>query len=54
MMSIFESLTPGTIMLYCGLAGIALTIVTAIPVSITLAISNKRIKKRLNQEYGES
>lgn len=46
-------LTTGTILFYGGLAGAALTILAALIASVVLARGNKRIKRKLNQEYGE-
>lgn len=46
-------LSTGTIMFYGGLAGAAATIIAAIIAVIVLARGNKRIKRKLNQEYGD-
>jgi len=45
--------TTGTIMFYGGLAGAAATLIAAIVAAIVLAQGNKRIKRKLNSEYGE-
>ena len=45
--------TLGTMLFYGGLAGMAVTIVAAVIAVIILASGNKRIKSKLNQEYGE-
>ena len=45
--------TTGAMMFYGGLAGAAATLVAAIAAAIILARGSKRIKRKLNQEYGE-
>ena len=45
--------TPGSMMFYGGIAGAAATIVAAVIAAIILASGSKRIKNKLNQEYGE-
>ena len=45
--------TTGAMMFYGGLAGVAATLVAAIAAAIALARGSKRIKRKLNQEYGE-
>ena len=45
--------TLGTMLFYGGLAGAALTIVASVIAAILLASGSKRIKNKLNQEYGE-
>jgi hypothetical protein len=38
---------------YGGLIGAAATVVATVAVAIALARGNKRIKRKLNQEYGD-
>ena len=45
--------TLGTMLFYGGLAGAAATILAAIIAAIALASGNKRIKSKLNREYGD-
>ena len=45
--------TLGTMLFYGGLAGAAATVVAAVIAAIILASGSKRIKNKLNQEYGE-
>jgi len=45
--------TTGAMMFYGGLAGAAATAVAAVIAAIVLARGNKRIKNKLNLEYGE-
>jgi len=45
--------TTGNIMFYGGLAGAAVTLLAAIIAAISLARGNKRIKRKLDQEYGD-
>lgn len=40
-------------MFYGGLAGAAVTLLAAIIAAISLARGNKRIKRKLDQEYGD-
>ena len=46
-------LTTGMMMFYGGLAGVAATFVAAIIAAILLGRGNKKIKHKLNQEYGD-
>ena len=45
--------TAGTVMFYGGLAGIAATLAAALITALILAGGNKRIKRSLNEEYGD-
>jgi len=40
-------------MFYGGLAGAAATLIAAVIAAIALSRGNKRIKRKLNQEYGD-
>jgi H+/gluconate symporter-like permease len=46
-------LSTGTMLFYGGLAGTAATILAALIAAVLLARGNKKIKRKLNQEYGE-
>jgi len=46
-------LSTGTMLFYAGLAGLAATFVSAVVAAIVLARGNKKIKRKLDQEYGE-
>ncbi|MCD7804364.1 MAG: hypothetical protein LUH03_04320 [Oscillospiraceae bacterium] len=48
------SFTPGQLLFYGGLLGIAVTAIITIIVIIVLAGSRKRLRKKLNEEYGVS
>jgi len=45
--------TTGTMLFYGGLAGLAATFVAALAAALVLARGNKRIKRKLDQDYGE-
>jgi tetrahydromethanopterin S-methyltransferase subunit E len=45
--------TLGTITFYGGIAGIVVSIIAALIVIIALGSANKKITKKLNDEYGE-
>ena len=45
--------TTGTMLFYGGLAGLAATFAAAVVAAIVLARGNKRIKRKLDQEYGD-
>jgi len=45
-------MTTGQMLFYGGLAGIAVVIVVSIIVIIVLAGSRKRLRRKLNEEYG--
>ena len=44
--------TPGELYFYGGIAGMAIVAVAAIIVAIILAGSRKRLRRKLNEEYG--
>ncbi len=48
------SFTPGELLFYGGLLGIAITAIATIIVIVVLAGSRKRLRKKLNDEYGVS
>jgi tetrahydromethanopterin S-methyltransferase subunit E len=45
--------TLGTITFYGGIAGIAVAIIATVIVLIALGSANRKITKKLNEEYGE-
>ncbi|MCD7785515.1 MAG: hypothetical protein LUH18_08090 [Oscillospiraceae bacterium] len=48
------SFTPGQLLFYGGLLGIAVTLVATIIVIVVLSGSRKRLRRKLNEEYGIS
>ena len=44
--------TPGEIFFYVGIAGMALVAIIAIIVIVVLAGSRKRLRSKMNEEYG--
>ncbi len=44
--------TPGEILFYGGIAGMAVTAVITIIVVIVMGTSRKRLRRRMNEEYG--
>lgn len=46
-------LTPGEMLFYGGIAGMAITLVVAIIVIIVMSGSRRRLRKKLKEEYGE-
>lgn len=44
--------TPGEMLFYGGIAGMVLTAIIAIIVLIVMSGSRKRLRRRLNEEYG--
>jgi len=42
----------GTMLFYSGLAGLGVTFVAAVLAAIVLVRGNKKIKRKLDQEYG--
>ena len=46
-------LTPGEMLFYGGIAGMAITLVVAIIVIIVMSDSRRRLRKKLKEEYGE-
>lgn len=46
------SFTPGEMLFYGGIAGMVLVGIVAIIVVAVLAGSRKRLRKKLNEEYG--
>ncbi len=47
------ALTPGEMLFYGGLAGMAITLVVALIVIIVMSGSRRRLRKKLKEEYGE-
>lgn len=47
------SFTPGEILFYGGIAGMAVVAVAAIVITAVLGGSRKRLRRRMNEEYGE-
>ena len=45
--------TPGEMLFYGGITGAAIVLVVAIIVIAVLAGSRKRLRRKLNEEYGE-
>ncbi|MCL2661987.1 MAG: hypothetical protein FWE83_01475 [Oscillospiraceae bacterium] len=48
------SFTPGELLFYGGIAGMVLVIIVSIIVFIVLAGSRKRLRRKLDDEYGEN
>lgn len=46
------SLTPGEMLFYGGLAGIVITGVVSLIVIVVLGGSRKRLRRKMNEEYG--
>lgn len=46
------NLTPGEMLFYGGIAGMAVVTVVAIVVILIMAGSRKRLRRKLNEEYG--
>jgi len=44
--------TPGELLFYGGIAGMAIVVITSIVVIIILSGSRKRLRRKLNDEYG--
>ena len=44
--------TPGELLFYGGIAGMAIVVIVAIVVIIILSGSRKRLRHKLNDEYG--
>jgi hypothetical protein len=44
--------TPGEMLFYGGIAGMAIVAVVAIVVILIMAGSRKRLRRKLNEEYG--
>ena len=44
--------TPGEMLFYGGIAGMAIVFVVAVVVVIVMAGSRKRLRRKLNEEYG--
>jgi ABC-type lipoprotein release transport system permease subunit len=47
-------LTPGEMLFYGGIAGMAVVVVVAIIVIVVLSGSRKRLRQKMNEEYGKS
>lgn len=45
-------LTPGEMLFYGGIAGMAIVLIIAIVVIIALSGSRKRLRCKMNEEYG--
>jgi Na+-transporting methylmalonyl-CoA/oxaloacetate decarboxylase gamma subunit len=48
------NLTPGEMLFYGGIAGMAIVLITAIIVIAVLSGSRKRLRRKLNEEYGNN
>jgi hypothetical protein len=46
------SLTPGEILFYGGMIGMAVVAAAAIIVTVVLSGSRKRLRRKFNEEYG--
>ena len=46
------SFSPGEMLFYGGLAGTALVVIVSIVTVIILAGSKKRLRRKINEEYG--
>jgi hypothetical protein len=46
--------TPGEMLFYGGIAGMAITLIAAAIVITVLSGSRRRLRKKLNEEYGEN
>lgn len=46
------SFSPGEMLFYIGIAGMAIVAVIAVVVIVVLAGSRKRLRRKLNEEYG--
>ena len=46
------SFTPGEMLFYGGIAGMAIVLVVSVVVIIILAGSRKRLRRKLSDEYG--
>lgn len=46
------SLTPGEMLFYGGIAGMAVVVIVAVIVIIVLASSRSRLRRKLDEEYG--
>jgi type II secretory pathway pseudopilin PulG len=44
--------TPGEMLFYGGIVGMAIALVVAVAVVIVLSGSRKRLRRKLNEEYG--
>ncbi len=47
------ALTPGEMLFYGGIAGMAITLIAALIVVIVMSGSRRRLRKKLKEEYGE-
>lgn len=47
------NLTPGEMLFYGGIAGMAVVVIVAIIVIIVMSGSRRRLRKRLSDEYGK-
>jgi type II secretory pathway pseudopilin PulG len=48
------NLTPGEMLFYGGIVGMAIVIIVAVIVVAVLAGSRKRLRRKLQEEYGDS
>ena len=44
--------TPGEMLFYCGIAGMVIIVVVSIIIIAVLSGSRKRLRRKLNEEYG--
>ncbi|MDR3120352.1 MAG: hypothetical protein LBU58_03310 [Clostridiales bacterium] len=47
-----KNFTPGEMLFYGGIAGMAIVVAIAVVVIAVLAGSQRRLRKKLNEEYG--
>jgi len=45
--------TPGEMLFYGGIAGMVIVVIVSIIVIVVLAGSRKRLRRKLNEEYGD-
>ncbi len=50
---VLASFTPGELLFYGGIAGMAVTLIVAIIVIIVMSGSRKRLRRKLKEEYGD-
>ena len=48
------NLSNGEMLFYGGIAGMAVTVIVSVIIVIVLAGSRKRLRKKMNDEYGDN
>ena len=48
------NLTPGEMLFYGGIAGMAILVIISIIVTAILSGSRKRLRRKMNEEYGDN